>query len=64
MQKNQNAKLLIALGMLFVLAMSPLAVASAQTSNTASTNANVSDNEERKDKVSDKAKDRVEKIRA
>ncbi|MGI0083021.1 MAG: hypothetical protein ACREAG_06960 [Nitrosopumilaceae archaeon] len=63
MQKNQNAKLLIALGMLFVLAMSSLAVASAQTSNTASTNANVSDNEERKDKVSDKAKDRVEKIR-
>ncbi len=58
MQKNQNAKLLIALGMLFVLAMSPLAVANAQTSNSASANANVSAN------VNDKTKDRLEKIRA
>ena len=74
MQKNRNAKLLTAFSLLFVLAMSPLAVASAQTSSTVSTDASVSANvtasgssstsstEDHDKKV--KVKERLEKIRA
>jgi len=74
MQKNRNTKLLTAFSLLFVLAMSPLAVASAQTSNTVSTDASSSANvtasgssstsSSTEDSKKDKVKDRLEKIRA
>jgi hypothetical protein len=74
MQKNQNTKLLTAFSLLFVLAMSPLALASAQTSNTVSTDASGSANVTAsgssstgsltEDSKKDKVKDRLEKIRA
>ena len=77
MQKNQNAKLLTALGLMLVLAISPLAVVNAQTSIGASTDASVSANattgsdsastsssdDDRKDKVREKAKKRLTELR-
>jgi hypothetical protein len=78
MQKNQNTKLLTALGLMLVLAISPLAVANAQTSITTSTDASVSANstaagsgsantsvteDDRKDKLREKAKKRADELR-